>query len=146
MKNILALCASIALLAACNAHTSETYSKIDTNSKSITVPIGGGGLKGALKKELVQAGWKMKVYQGPSVTEGHMGSRTKLTHYDTFNTRYSLYMESRQVDLCFNLQPMVRYEISLIDNKYGAEAITMEGTGCTGKIAKDFAAKLSGKS
>lgn len=87
----------------------------------------------------------MVVYRGPEVTRGSIGTKTELSSSDTFNSRYNLVVLADAVDLCLNLQPMIHYDISLIDNETGAEVITMSGTGCETDVANAFAAELQGK-
>ncbi|MCB9983723.1 MAG: hypothetical protein H6861_08665 [Rhodospirillales bacterium] len=141
----LVLCFSILFLLSACASNIQHYGQIDHNQKTVTVPAGAQGLKGDIKKALNAEGWKMVVYKGPSVMQGSLGENTRLEKFDTFNTRYTLVMDSNQFDYCLTFSPMIRYEISLIDNETGSEVITMDGQGCEDQVAKQFAQALKGQ-
>jgi hypothetical protein len=130
------------LLAAC-ATDVQRYSDIDQSNKTVTVPAGGAGLTGKIKSGLTQAGWQMVVYRGPEVTRGTVGEEVRLARGNTFNSRYNLIVEQRRVDLCLNLEPEILYDISLIDNRSGAEVITMSGRGCESRVANTFLDQLN---
>jgi len=124
MKSALLIATAI-FIAGCMSHNVQLYGVIDQSNKTVTVPIGSKGLKGALKKSLSQKGWKLVVYRGPSVTEGELGRKTKLAQYDTFNTKYRLIVSSRVYDLCLDGSPAINYEVSFIDNYSGEEVFTI---------------------
>lgn len=138
MRGLLALMVTSLILGGCTSSNIQTYASIDQRAKTVTVPAGSGGLKGDLKKALSERGWKMSVYSGPEVLEGSSGKNMRLQRYDTFNTRYSLLVGSRQFDVCLNFSPAINYEISLIDNKSGSEVITMDGRDCQNAIVSKF--------
>lgn len=122
-----------------NTYDIQTYEPIDPHEKTVTVPFGSGGLKGALKQALAKDGWKLKVDSGPSVTEGTIGPETRIQQYKTFNSRYRLLVSSRQFDVCLVTQsPAINFDISFIDNKSGAEVFTMGGTGCESILVEKF--------
>jgi hypothetical protein len=137
MKKALVIVIAL-FLSGCMYHNVQNYSFIDLSQKTVTVPSGAKGLKGELKKVLAEEGWQLSVDRGPSVVEGEFGSNTKLESYDTFNTRYRLYVYYHQYDICFNLDPAISYEISFIDNKTGSEVFTIEGNGCEGGAVDEF--------
>ena len=85
----------------------------------------------------------MVVYGGPTVTEGEIGKKTAVKNFDTFNTRYSLYVASEAFDTCLNLEPAISYDLSLVDNKTGSEVITVAGEGCEGEVVKRFKQALT---
>jgi hypothetical protein len=109
----------------------QIYAAIDLSQKTVTVPPGGQGLKGKLKQILTEQGWQLSIDRGPSIVEGNLGSKTKLESYDTFNTRYRLYVRL-QGDRCLNSHEPANYDISFIDNKTGSEVFTIEGRDCMG--------------
>ena len=129
-------------LSACATYNVRQFQLVDQTQKTITVPAGGHGLLGAIKDALRADGWKMSVDRGPIVTEGQIGTDTRLQQYDTFNTRYRLLVRGRQFDICLNLDPALVYDISLTDNLNGQEVLTMSGRGCEGTIAKEFLKNL----
>lgn len=146
MLKKLVMLAALSILAGCMSHNAQVYSQIDSANKTITVPPGASGLKGKLKQVLANDGWKMVVFRGASVTEGEVGTKTKLEQYDTFNSRYQLVVTSEQLDRCINgLTPYIIYDVSVIDTKSGAEVLTVNGRGCEPSAVKEFIKALHGK-
>lgn len=135
-----AFLAMLALLAGCaNTYNIQTYEPVDLSNKTVTVPLGSEGLKGKLKQSLANNGWKLMVDKGPSVTEGAMGEKTRIEHYDTFNSRYRLVVFSQQFDQCLVTQsPAINFDISFVDNKSGTEVFTLGGTGCESIVVEKF--------
>lgn len=75
-----------------------------------------------MKRALVNDGWKLVVYRGPSV-----------------NSRYRLVVSSFEHGPgCLNLTPAIRYDISFIDNTSGTEVFTINGDGCESGAVKKF--------
>jgi hypothetical protein len=126
------------LISGCMYHKPYVYQPLDTSDKSITVPVGSAGPISEIKHYLKSTGWKTKIYGGPTRTQGEMGKNTNLKTYDTFMTRYTLFFGSDQYDWCFNLTPAIRYELSVVDNKSGEEAFTVNGKGCEGEVVEQF--------
>ncbi|MCX8519749.1 MAG: hypothetical protein ORN21_06415, partial [Methylophilaceae bacterium] len=135
MKKIILLCL---LLVGCATTDVQKYSAIDTKDKSITVPVGSEGLKGKLKQWLITDGWKLFVDKGPQVIQGEANEKFKLEKYDTFNTRYRLLVKSNWLGICLNGTNYVVYDLSVVDNKTGAEAFTMSGDDCESQILEKF--------
>lgn len=135
------LCAVI--LAGCTSTNVHQYGQIDQSDKSITVPSGTGGLKGAIKTILHDDGWKMTVFKGPSITEGTTGKETLLKSYETSKTRYTLWGQHQFIDYCLTGESYYQYEITIIDNKSGTEVLSMDGLGCEKAITKQFSNMLA---
>lgn len=129
-------------LSGCYSHNVQHFSDVDKSQKTATVPPGGQGLKGKLKSALRDDGWDLVVYNGPEVTEGAVGNKTKLKRYNTFNTRYSLLVASSFFDYCLNLDEAIVYDVSLVDNKTGTEVLTLDGEGCEGRVVEEFTKAL----
>lgn len=126
-------------LSACASNV-QTYSKIDQNAKSITVPAGASGIKGEIKKALAQRGWKLVVYSGSEILEGKAGASVYLERYRKFNTRYTLVGFEKKIDYC-----LIEYDISVIDNKDGSEVFAIEGFGCEAPAVKAFTDAIEAK-
>lgn len=141
MKAISCFVAALALTAC--ATNLQRYAQVDHDERSITVPFGGSGLTGQVKSKLAESGWRMVVYQGPDVVRGTANGTVDLQAANTFNSRYALFIDWHQYDLCLNFQPMIRYDISLVDNESGTEVITMSGNGCEGDVANEFISQVS---
>ena len=127
MRSLLLLLPLI-ILAGCARVEINQMASIDPQNKSITLPPGGAGITGSLKKALTKAGWKTYVYQGPSVIEGTTGRQTSLRNYDTFHSRYSLFIQEEFYDWAPNFDRMYHFDISLVDNKNGQEVLTATGS------------------
>lgn len=120
----------------CAQHNYQKHSEFDNSDKSITVDEGSSGLNGAIKNILRKNGWTLSVNGSAEVTDGTLGEKTHLTKYDSFNTRYRLYVGYNNYygHCLFGLGDEVNYEISIIDNKQGTEVVTIDGQGCEGLV------------
>jgi len=128
MTSLLGACL---LLMGCSHINIQKYQQIDNSDKSITVPTGGAGLTGKLKQALATS--------GPTITEGRTGEKTLLKTYDTSVTRYSLRTEWSQYDYRIpDFDPMYHFDISVLDNKTGAEVLTASGSHSGKVIASRF--------
>jgi hypothetical protein len=80
------------------------------------------------------------VDKGPNVLEGRLSESVKLESYGTFNTRYRILIKSNQIDSCIGipLSPLLKFDISIIDNKTGSEVMTMSGLHCEPEIINKF--------
>ena len=141
MVKYLILCCII--LSSCAKYNVQKYTNIDYTQKTITVPAGNKGLKGGLKKILSNNGWNLAIYMGPEVMEGSLEKHGKIKKYSTFNTRYSLYVDSYRWDVCLHGSPYIVYEVAVVDNKSGAEVITFDGDGCEDYILKQFSESIT---
>ncbi len=134
----------IICLSACVQYDVDRYEFIDLTDKSMTVPVGSKGLKGKLKKALIDDAWKLAVYKGATVTTGAVGANTNAQTYEKFLTKYRLRVSSKMVDLCFpSFTPLLDYDISVINNNNGMEAFTMSGRACRAHIPKEFIKQLN---
>ncbi|WP_353220645.1 hypothetical protein [Salinisphaera sp. S4-8] len=140
----LAILIAAVMLAGCAAYDVQRYGSVDQTNKTVTVQPGGRGLNGALKQALSNEGWRLVVDRGPSITEGKFGESTRLSNYDTFNTKYRLAVSANQYDICFNLSPRINYDVSFINNQTGAEVITVSGSGCESAVVDKFMGALHG--
>lgn len=132
------------LVAACSTANVSRYGEIDNTNKSITVPTGSAGLKGDIKAALKKQGWSLKVIGGELISRKTNSSTTKTSV--VANTRYSLLIASNEFDRCIGakmFEPAEHFDISLIDNKTGAEVFTMSGSGCNSKTVESFLAALN---
>jgi hypothetical protein len=142
-QKALASAALILALSACASSELRTYASIDRTDKSMTVPPGGSGLVGSLKDALKTNGWHLSVDRGPDITVGSLSEKVNLQQADTFNTRYRLIISERWLDVCLpNLQDMLRYDISIVDNDAGSEVFTLSGRDCEDAIVEQFVAAL----
>lgn len=133
----------VAFLASACAANVQRYSSLDPSEKTIMVPPGSIFMLGDIKAELVSAGWKTYVDTGPVVTQGVANDqKVDLATSQTFRARYRLHISAQQVDFCFTLDPLVVYDISIVDNKTGAEVVTMNGRDCSKQVAKKLMVEL----
>lgn len=145
MRFLIAALVAGLFLSGCATSNFQRYGSIDRSQKTITVAPGSFGLNGRLKQVLAKHGWKLVVYRGPAVTEGKIGKNTKIKQYDSFNSRYTLVVNSRRYDLCLNFTPMILYDVSLIDNRSGSEVFTMDGDDCESSVVQKFKEALKNR-
>jgi len=116
----------------------RTYNRVDTMSRTITVPP-GGGLTGAIKDALAKDGWKITVYRGPEVTRGTVGEQTRLERSNTFRSRYTAFLRWDHFDTCVpSFDGAYNYDLSVVDNEDGSEVMTLSGKGCERRIVEKF--------
>jgi len=132
-------CLVLTVLYGCFSHNVHVYSSIDPTNKTMTVPT-GGYLTGALKQALISDGWRLSTSRGPDVTEGRLGTDTRLEQYQSFNTRYSMTIWWHKV---VDVYPRYNYSISVVDTRNGTEVLTMSGNGPESDIVKRFMVALS---
>jgi hypothetical protein len=132
----------LAILAACGCSSVrvDKLAPIDQSDKSMTVPIGGSGLTGKIKRELAKDGWRIAASHGPIVTDV---SPTRRQTYDTFRTRYKLIVYEQQYDWQLpDLDPMYIHDLSVIDTRTGNEVLLVSGQHAGKVIAKRFVEAL----
>lgn len=135
----LLLCLLSSVLCGCFSHNVHVYGAIDPTNKTMTVPT-GGYLTGAIKHALASDGWMLTTSRGPDMTEGRMGSDTRLQQFQSFNTRYVLNIWWHKM---LDAYPRYNYNISVVDTRTGSEVLTMSGNGPESDIVKRFMASLS---
>ena len=114
----------ITLLGCASSHV-QFYGQIDPTDKTIALPPGSSLLLGPFKQSLNVAGWKVAVDRQTT-------------------TRYRLALSQRQFDICIGTGlPMVAYDLSLIDNRTGAEVMTASGKDCVDLAAQWFSQAVS---
>lgn len=145
MRKILTIFLLGVFVVACESYNLQKYKRVDLSVKTMNVPAGGHRLKGKIKKALVDAGWKLYVYQGPEVIKGEIGSVVKVLKYDTFASKYTLLMSYSHAPSCWT-GPRYGFDFSLIDNKSGDEVFTLSGNECESDILKMFMEALEGNS
>jgi hypothetical protein len=150
---ILSAIALMVVLTGCETSqvSQRQYEAVDAADRTMTVPPGSVHLLGAIKDALSQPGWKMSVDRGPDLTTGTVGEKTKLATGNTFLTPYRLVIRARDfaTDACAYLKsgeanPVVVYDLSVIDNKDGHEVLTQNGKGCVSDVAGQFVDRLNG--
>lgn len=144
MRKTVTVLAIAVLMTGCMSSEVQKYGSVETDAKTITVPPGSGGILGGIKRVLAENGWRMSISRGPTVTEGTVGSRTRLETTDTFNTRYRLAVNWRQFDLCIIGGGAYFFDISIIDNRTGSELLTMSGRDCETPIIRKFSEAIRG--
>lgn len=140
-------CALLLTLSAClTPGETQMYGTIDPTQKVMTVPPGDKGLVGAIKQRLARNGWKLYVDEGPvRAEEIANGNRKTTTAGVTYRSRYRLEVEQHFAnDSCIGSgDPVVYYDLTLIDNSSGQEVLAQSGQSCTGLIADKFVQALS---
>jgi len=124
------------LSSACSTKDVQKLERIDLTQKTMTVPVSSAGLVGKLKTMLREEGWSLIVYQGPTVTEGTIGSETHTEQQGKFATRYRLVTTWSHTD---GFGWYYDFSVVIIDNNTGAEALTISGNhGLGANIVKSL--------
>lgn len=134
------------LLYSCAETSMMNYSKIDKSNKTIYVPAGSKGLKGAIKQALVKEGWKLRVYKGPSVSKGSIGIKTDIETNPTYKSKYRLMVSFGRdtgTSCSYGLGSWTDYEITIIDNAQGVEVLTLSGRNNCGTIVEKLLSQLN---
>lgn len=127
-------------LCGCSSVRVDKLAPIDQSNRSMTVPVGGSGLTGLIKRELAKDGWRLAASQGPAVTEV---APTRRQTYDTFNTRYKLTIYEDHYDWRIpDFDPMYIHDLSVIDTRTGNEVLLVSGRHAGKVIAKRFVEAL----
>lgn len=135
-KLITILVITVFMITSCATYDVVQYGKVDTSEKTISMPAGGDGLVGLIKKYLVQNKWDISVYSGPKISE--QVSETESIQYSGFTTKYTCFIDYRVVDFYLDGDYMYRYDITLIENRVGKEIFTISGLGKGKEIIKRF--------
>ena len=129
----------------------QRYNQLDLSEKSITVPWGAKDVQGTIKQALRDSNWHMEIYRGTRITRGRLGKKVYLKHYTAFKTRYTLLISSaervpRKYEYsCDNLGGIVKYNISVLDNKTGKEVFTIAGSrDCRQDVTDAFIDEING--
>ena len=133
-------------LAGCVSGKLYQFHGIDQTEKTMTVPVGSSYLLGPLKGEMQKAGWKLVIDGGPVVTRGRLGPDTDLQTGVTYRTKYRLALNQVWLDKCTTGGDWLNFDLTVVDNDSGEEAMTMSGRDCTPWIMKTFMNALNGKS
>ena len=136
MRKILVLgFVSVGLLSGCNS--SEIYVSEAATDKTIMVPAGLSPVAKAIKKTFRSSGWKTFVTGGSVQTSGSGGAYVNINTKAKYPARYAAWAESRVFDYClFPPSPMLRYDISIVDNVSGEEVAAFSGAACEPEIAE----------
>lgn len=131
-----------ALIAACGSVNVRQEPIAPLTEKTVQVDVGSLGLLGATKSELARLGWRQVVYRGPVVRE--RVSERREVEFDQFSSRMRLVVNERFIDLCLNLEPLYVFDIVMIDNQTGQEALSVSGSACQGRILEEFRKAVAG--
>jgi hypothetical protein len=107
---------SLLALTGCYSKNLDVMRPIVTDELRVEMPLGNQSLVGALKKEFARSNWIVTLSGAP----------------------YKIILNYNRRDTCFNLEPYIRYSISMIDLRSKEELVAMSGEGCPSDIAKDF--------
>jgi hypothetical protein len=141
----LALIFALAATTSCMKTRLDVYSEIDKKDKTITMPPGNNSMVQPIKNYFKEDGWKVYVGRGPDITEGRVGVDRTVKSYNTYNSRYTLYLDYYQFDYCLNGDGALDYSLSLVDNKTFEEVIVMSGKNCESNIAEKFINAIKGR-
>ena len=137
MRKILGIVVLGFLLTSCATNEAQLYFDIDKTDKTIGMPAANVDLAGDIKNIFRKNGWKVLIVETGSVqTKGKTGENTELETKSNSNARYILYLNQDHWDYCFPSfkNKMIRYDISIVDNKSGEQVFFANGNDCQKKI------------
>ena len=105
--------------------TISEYYPIDRKDKSITVPAGGNEVYSLIKQGLIKDGWDLQVDDSALLTKKSSKSETTTIEY---KTKYRLIMT-----MYIDGEGVGSFNLSVIDNKTGKEAMTMFKPAAVGR-------------
>lgn len=118
----MAVLAVAATLAGCMSQEVERYAPIDQTAKTIAAPPGSIGLLGGFKRTLTANGWEVVAASAAA--------------------RYRLVATSAQTDLCVIGGGAYTFNVSIVDNRSGADVVAMSGSGCESVVLRKFEAAI----
>jgi len=145
---ILVSCILISIAAGCAERNIVKYSQVDLSNKTMLVHPGNSSLMGGLKHALIENGWQLRVYKGPSVSTGTIGENTYIETHDTFKAKYRLlvrYDRYTGAACKSDLGSWTGYEIVIIDNEAGTETFSISGRNNCGTIVDEFMKALNSR-
>jgi hypothetical protein len=104
------------IVSGCYSQNLDVLRPVQVSTYTVTIPPGNHQLIGALKKEFAKAGWMATIKPSP----------------------FKVVVQYSQWDICFNFEPALHYQLTLVDMARKEEIIAMSGGGCPSGIAKDF--------
>ena len=137
MKRFFFLTLLVFLLYGCAKHSSSYLKQIDNSTKTINVSTSNKYLFKDIKSIFRNNGWKVMVLDDKQFeTLGSIGVETNLETKTKNLGKYRVVIEQRSVDICFDFDPYLRYNISIVENETGEEVFLSEGQDCAKKIAE----------
>ncbi len=131
------------LLFGCAKHSSSYLKQIDNTTKTINASTSNKHLFKDIKSIFRNNGWKVMVLDDKQFeTIGSIGLDTNLETKIKNLGKYRLVIEQRQIDLCLDFDPVIRYDISIVENETGEEVFLSEGQDCSKKIAEKLEVDL----
>ncbi len=131
------------LLFGCAKHSSSYLKQIDNTTKTINVSTSNKHLFKDIKSIFRNNGWKVMVLDDKQFeTIGSIGLDTNLETKIKNLGKYRIVIEQRQIDLCLDFDPVIRYDISIVENETGEEVFLSEGQDCSKKIAEKLEVDL----
>ena len=131
------------LLFGCAKHSSSYLKQIDNTTKTINVSTSNKHLFKDIKSIFRNNGWKVMVLDDKQFeTIGSIGLDTNHETKIKNLGKYRIVIEQRQIDLCLDFDPYIRYDISIVENETGEEVFLSEGQDCSKKIAEKLEVDL----
>ena len=126
MKKIVVMFVTV-LMFGCAYTDVQQYDRIDSGDKTIAMYPDAIGVYTQLGTILRSNGFQV-----------YIKNKAKDTGAEVTKTRYELYAQFAQTDICIVGGAMFSYTISVADLKSGQEVFTMSGNDCARSIEKKF--------
>ena len=127
----------VLMLSGCATNEAQLYFDIDKSDKTIGMPAANIDLAGDIKNMFRNNGWKVLIVETGSVkTKGKTGKNTELKTIAESNARYLLYLDQDHWEYCFPslTNKLIKYDITIVDNKSGEQVFSANGNDCRTKI------------
>ena len=137
MKKLLGIVVLGLVLSSCATNEAQLYFAIDKSDKTIGMPAANVDLAGDIKNMFRNNGWKVLIVETGSVkTKGKTGKNTELKTIAESNARYLLYLDQDHWEYCFPslTNKLIKYDITIVDNKSGEQVFFAKGDDCRTKI------------
>jgi hypothetical protein len=108
----------------------------DKTEKTISISNTDSAIGNDLKRFFKSKGYKIIASSGGVKTE-KISSEINVTT-DLNNSRYDLVINDNRIDWCITGSEMIRFKISMIDNKTGEEVFSMSGRDCTKNVYQEI--------
>ena len=144
MKKILELIFVSFFLSACVPTSSEFYTNVKSENKTIGMPSSNKYLAKDLKNLFRSNGWKVVVIDTGSVkTTGSSTDKVDLNAQYRSQASYIVSLSQRWRDWCVIGSDLISFDLTIIDTKTGEETFVAQGKDCTKTIIKDLEVQLS---
>jgi hypothetical protein len=143
MRMLLPALGVLALLAGCATEKTVVKGHVDPAAKTALVPAGGDGVLASLKYALANGGWKLRIADGELKVAATQSGDADAKAAAEGQARYTFAVDQQTFPVCAPGQTaQIGYEITVTDNKTGAEIASFKGQGAMSAGLRDKMVEL----